>query len=81
MEVSEVVRSDCQYSWNDGDVYYFIDNKTFEEIKLDAADVDCKDYLVEGDGAKLISCNDKIIAVEVPINCDFEVTKIVFAEK
>ncbi len=41
LTIGELEKFSAQYSWNDGSTYYFIQNRTFDEVKIAAEDVDC----------------------------------------
>ncbi|MDR0787622.1 MAG: elongation factor P [Gemmatimonadota bacterium] len=61
-------RRAVQYSYTDGDLYYFMDQQTFEMIPL-ARDVIGKDqllYLKENMECEGLAHNDQIISVELP---------------
>jgi elongation factor P len=65
-----------QYLYNDGDLYYFMDQETFEQVPLTLAQLgDALDYLKEGNTVELSSYKDKIVGVTMPITVDLEVTE------
>ena len=57
-----------QYSYTDGDLYYFMDQQTFDMIPLSAAVIgdDQLKYLMENMECDGLVHNDKVIAVELP---------------
>ncbi len=64
-----------QYLYNDGDLYYFMDEENFEQMLLSASQLgDATDYLKEGMSLELSSYKGKIIGVELPITVELEVT-------
>lgn len=68
-------RRPVQYSYNDGDTYYFMDNETFETIPLTLEQLgDAKNYLLDGMQLEIVSYNDEPLIVELPVTVDLEVT-------
>jgi elongation factor P len=68
-------RKPVQYSYNDGDAYYFMDNETYETFPLTAEQLgDAKDYLLDGMQLEIVSYNDEPISVELPVTVDLVVT-------
>jgi elongation factor P len=65
-----------QYLYNDGDLYYFMDEENFEQISLDKSQLsDAVSYLKDGMSLQLSSYKDKLVGVEIPITVELEVTK------
>ncbi len=68
-------RRPVQYSYNDGDTYYFMDNETFETFPLTLEQLgDAKNYLLDGMQLEIVSYNDEPLSVELPVTVDLEVT-------
>lgn len=70
-------RRPVQYSYTDGQLYYFMDQQTFEMIPL-AADVIGDDqlrYLKENMECEGLLDNDQTISVELPYFVELEVTE------
>ncbi len=65
-----------QFLYSDGDLYYFMDQESFEQIPLNS-DVlgDSINYLKEGITLEMGSYKDKLIGIELPITVELEVTK------
>ncbi len=64
-----------QYSYNDGDTYYFMDNETFETFQISAEQLgDARHYLQDGMQLEVISYKDESLSVELPTTVDLEVT-------
>ena len=71
-----VERRDMQYSYNDGDLYYFMDNETFEMTPVAAADLpDNFKFVKENDPCKLLAYKGKVFSVEIPNFVELEVTE------
>ena len=63
-----------QYLYNDGDLYYFMDNDTYDQMPLNKADLgDCLKYLKENMEVTILSFKGKVFAVEPPIFVELEV--------
>ena len=65
-----------QYLYNDGDLYYFMDQENYEQMPLTQEQLgDALDYLKEGNTVEVSSYKDKIIGVTLPITVDLEITE------
>lgn len=64
----------AQYQYNDGDLYYFMDVKNFEQISL-SKDVlgDSVFYLQEGIEAQIMNYKGQPVTVELPITVELKV--------
>jgi elongation factor P len=68
-------RRPVQYSYNDGDAYYFMDNETYETMQLTGEQLGGgKDYLQDGMQLEIVTYNDEPISVELPVTVDLVVT-------
>ena len=64
-----------QYLYNDGDLYYFMDEETFEQTPLNADQLgEAPKYMKEGMSLQVSTYKDKIIGIEMPPNVELEVT-------
>ena len=64
-----------QYLYNDGDLYYFMDEESFEQMPINASQLgDAINYLKEGMSLQISSYNGELVAVELAITVDLEVT-------
>ena len=74
-EQATVERKDAEYSYNDGDLYYFMDPETFDMIPLNA-DVlgDAFKFVTENTVCKLLSYKGSVFGVEVPNFVELVVT-------
>ena len=64
-----------QYLYNDGELYYFMDTETFEQMPVDKVVVEeAMQFLKENSEAKLTFYNGKIIDIEVSQSVDLLVT-------
>ena len=63
-----------QYLYNDGDLYYFMDEENFEQIPLTKAQVsDTLNYLKEGMSLEISRYKGEVIGVEIPISVELQV--------
>ncbi len=69
-----IERRGMQYLYNDGDLYYFMDTETFEQIALPAAVMEDKvPYMKEGMDLVIAVYEDEPLDVELPTTVDLEV--------
>ncbi len=65
-----------QYLYNDGDLYYFMDTESFEQMPLSASQLgDALNYLTEGVVVEVSTYKGEIIGVELPITVDLKVVE------
>mgnify|MGYP000080504434 CR=1 FL=1 len=65
-----------QYLYNDGADYIFMDNETYDDIPVNAADVpDNFKFCKENELCKLLSYKGKVFSVEIPNFIELEVTQ------
>jgi len=63
-----------QYLYNDGDLYYFMDEENFEQTPLTSSQLGAVlSYLKEGFSVEVSSYKDEIINVELPITVELKV--------
>ncbi len=64
-----------QFQYQDGDLYYFMDTETFEQIPLTSKQLgDNRYYLIDGLTFELVSYQDEPLSVEPPVTVDLRVT-------
>jgi len=69
-------RHTVQYLYNDGDLYYFMDSKTFEQTALNKKQLgDAIDYLKENLTMDILTYNDEPISVELPNSIELKVVE------
>ncbi len=70
-----VERKDMEYSYNDGDLYYFMDQETYELVPINATDVgDTLKFVKENMVCKILSYKGKVFGLEPPTFVELEVT-------
>ena len=68
--------AEVTHSYEDGDLYYFMDNETYEQIPVAAADVpENFKFCKENEICKLLSYKGKVFSVEIPNFIELEVTE------
>ena len=71
-----VERKDMQYSYNDGDLYHFMDPETYEDLPVSPTEVgDSLKFVKEEMLCKVCSYKGKVFAVEPPNFVELKVTK------
>ena len=70
-----IERKKMEYSYSDGDLYYFMDGETFELIPIDGSTLDDSfKFVKENDICTVMSYKGKVFGVEVPNFVDLVVT-------
>jgi len=63
-----------QYLYNDGDLYYFMDEESFEQMPISASQLgDAINYLKEGMSLQVSSYKGGLVGVELPITVELQV--------
>ena len=71
-----IERKDMEYSYNDGDLYYFMDPETYELVPINASDLsDNFKFVKENMVCKVLSYKGKVFGVEPPTFVTLQVTK------
>lgn len=75
-EEAFIERKKMQYLYNDGDLYYFMDNETYDQIAVSAEDVgDSLKFVKENEEVTVSSYQEKPFAIEPPLTVELEVTE------
>lgn len=75
VEQAHIERKDMEYSYNDGDLYHFMDKETFEMTSISAADVgDTLKFVKENMDCKILSYKGSVFGIEPPTFVELEVT-------
>ena len=75
-ENAYIERKDMQYSYSDGDLYYFMDMETFDMLPLNSDKLgDNFRFVKEEMMVKIISYKGNVFGVEPPTFVELEVTK------
>ena len=73
---ARIDRKDMQYLYNDGDLFYFMDNESYEQIAM-AKDAigDALKFVKENEMCKVCSHNGNVFAVEAPLFVELMITE------
>lgn len=75
LPAADVMDTDMQYLYNDGEFWYFMDPDSFEQVGADAAAVgDQAKWLKEQDMCVVTTWNDRPIAVATPNFVELQIT-------
>ena len=78
LQGATVDKRDMQYLYNDGDLYYFMDNETYEQLPLNKEQLgDSLKFVKENMTVKItniLSFKGNVFAIEPPIFVELEVT-------
>ena len=74
-ENAQVDRREMQYLYNDGELYYFMDMDSYEQIPVEASKLDDNfKFVKEEMMCRIVSYKGDIFSVEPPIFVELEVT-------
>ena len=72
---AQIEKKEMQYLYEDGGLYYFMDNETYEQIPLNKDQLgDSLKFLKENMNVKVLSYKGKVFSIEPPIFVELEVT-------
>lgn len=75
LEDAIVEMVDMQYIYSDGNLHYFMDTNTYEQIAIDENKLEeALKYIKENMTVKILSHNGEVFAVEPPVFVELEVT-------
>ena len=70
-----IERNDYTYLYNDGEMYYFMNSETYDQISLTKDSIgDTLRFVKENDVVKLVSYKGNVFAVEPPLFVELEIT-------
>ena len=71
-----IERKEMEYLYNDGELYYFMDNETYEQIPLNKSILpDSFKFVKENMTVKILSCKGNVFGIEPPFFVELEVTE------
>ena len=74
IEEANVEYRKCQYLYNDGKDFYFMDNGNFEQISISAENIgDMSDYMMDGTEVTCVYIDSKPFTIQLPPKMEFEV--------
>ena len=75
LQGAEIEKKDMQYLYNDGDLYYFMDNNTYDQIPLNESQIgEALKYIKANMNVPMLSFKGNVFAVEPPMFVELEVT-------
>ncbi len=75
-EQAHIEKKEMQYLYNDGDLYYFMDGETYDQIGLNQDAIgDALKFVRENDSVTMLSHKGEIFAIEPPMFVELEVTE------
>ena len=75
LQGAEIEKKDMQYLYNDGELYYFMDNNTYDQLPLNEEQIgDALKYIKENMNVTMLAFKGKVFAVEPPMFVELEVT-------
>ena len=73
---ARIDRKDMQYLYEDGDLYYFMDQETYDQLALNAESAgDALKFVKENEMCKICSHNGSVFSVEPPLFVELEITE------
>jgi len=76
MPKAHIERKDMQYLYNDGDLYYFMDVETYEQLPLGKDKIgDALKFVKENEVVKILSHKGNVFGIEPPNFVELEVTE------
>ena len=73
-ETAHIDRKDMQYLYNDGDLYYFMNTETYDQVGLTKDQVgDSLKFVKDNEMVKVCSHNGEVFAIEPPLFVELEV--------
>ena len=75
-ETAHIDRKDMQYLYNDGELYNFMDNETYEQIAINKDVIgDSLKFVKENENCKIASYKGQVFAVEPPLFVELLITE------
>ena len=75
-EQAQLDRNDMQYIYADGDLYYFMDQETYDQRPIHKDQIgDSIKFLKEAMICKVLSFKGEVFSVELPITVELEITE------
>ena len=76
MPRAHIDRRDLQYLYNDGNLYYFMDTETYEQLEMNASDIgDNLRFVKENEMVKVLVHNGRIFGIEPPMFVELAITE------
>jgi elongation factor P len=76
MPKAHIERKDMQYLYNDGDLYYFMDVESYEQLPINKETIgNALDLVKENEVVRILSHKNNIFGIEPPTFVELEVTE------
>lgn len=76
MPKAHIERKDMQYLYNDGDLYYFMDVESYEQMPINKAAIgNTLDLVKENEVVRILSHKGNVFGIEPPTFVELEVTQ------
>lgn len=73
---ARIDKKTMQYMYADGDMYYFMDNETYEQFGLTTDQVgDALKFVKENENVSMLSHNGAVFSIEPPMFVELEITE------
>lgn len=73
-EKADVVKEKAQYLYREGDSFYFMNERNYEQFSLNKKQIGEKaNFLLEGTMVEILSFNEQPISLSLPIKMEFKV--------
>ncbi len=73
---ARIERQDMQYLYSDGDLFYFMDTESYDQIAVNRETVgDSLKFVKENEMVKICSYNGSVFSVEAPLFVELEITE------
>ena len=73
---AHIDRKDMQYLYNDGALFYFMDNETYDQVAINEELIgDALKFVKENEMCKVCSHNGNVFSVEPPLFVELEITE------
>ena len=73
---ARIDRVEMQYLYNDGDLFYFMNNETFDQVAVNNETVgDSLKFVKENEMVKICSYNGNVFSVEAPLFVELVITE------
>ncbi|MFA5569929.1 MAG: elongation factor P [Sphaerochaetaceae bacterium] len=67
---------DCQYLYNDGENFHFMNNETFDQLEVPMASFEDYQYLIkEGETYRVTFWENQVLEIQIPTKVIFEVAE------
>ena len=74
MSRAHIDRKDMRYLYNDGELYHFMDNESYDQIAVNASEVgDTLKFVKENEIVKVLSYNGNVFGIEPPLFVELEI--------